>query len=880
MINSHKYSGVRRGLKQDRQDTRNYRVFVISPEMPPVVLRRTESPMANVVDPAFKAIPKNSTCFLVWRIENMQVVPVPKDQYGNFYEGDSYIVYAASEFGRPVGSDSKPVQIHGNPEVHIHFWLGKETTNDEAGVAAYKTVELDDYLGGSPIQHRETQGNESARFKGYFKLGMRLMKGGAASGFNHVTDTFEPRLFHIKGRRSPTVTQHPISWEYFNSGDVFIIDTKEIVFVWVGRSANNIEKLQAAKIATKLRDEHNASSVVFVDDGKEKGLPVCERTVLNAHINLADRKVRSAEEAGADDEQEQINHGALTLYHCSDEDGTYKVTEVKTGPLDQSDLRSEDSFIVDNGPAGIWVWVGRKASSKERVEAMRNAQGYVTKKGYPSNTSVTRVVDGGEPVEFKMLFSSWKERNLAAGLGRQNTVGKIASTVNTKFDATTLHDKPRLAAESQLVDDGTGKLTVWRVENFQLAEVPPKLQGVFFAGDCYVVKYTYSAGGSEKCIVYYWLGQHSSQDEQGTAALKTVELDDQLGGAAVQVRVVQSKEPAHFLTIFDGRMIVLQGGKASAFDGEGAKDTEIPKNFLLQVRGNDSHNTRATQVDLRAASLNTNDVFLLKNGGHTYIWCGKGSTGDEREMAKKIANSIAPGEQEVIYEGQEKPDFWEAIGGQEEYANDKILADATDAMPARLFQCSNASGVFKAEEITNFSQTDLVSEDVMMLDAQNTIFVWVGRDSNKEERDKSVQTAMEYLKTDPSNRDESTVIVKIKQGYEPPTFTGFFGVWDTALWNDNKTFDEVRRELEGSNPVLELDPSLVDGAKNFDEFPKYPLEQLQASSDSLPEEVDKTRRELHLSVDEFKAVFKMDHTQFTTLPIWKQHNLKKASKLY
>jgi hypothetical protein len=42
---------------------------------------------------------------------------------------------------------------------------------------------------------------------------------------------------------------------------------------------------------------------------------------------------------------------------------------------------------------------------------------------------------------------------------------------------------------------------------------------------------------------------------------------------------------------------------------------------------------------------------LLKNGGNNYIWCGKGSTGDEREMAKKIAAVMAPGEQEIIYEG-------------------------------------------------------------------------------------------------------------------------------------------------------------------------------------------------------------------------------------
>jgi hypothetical protein len=67
--------------------------------------------------------------------------------------------------------------------------------------------------------------------------------------------------------------------------------------------------------------------------------------------------------------------------------------------------------------------------------------------------------------------------------------------------------------------------------------------------------------------LYCLQGQHSSQDEQGTAALKAVELDDELGGAAVQVRVVQGKEPAHFLTIFSGKMIILRGGKASSFDG-------------------------------------------------------------------------------------------------------------------------------------------------------------------------------------------------------------------------------------------------------------------------------------------------------------------------
>ena len=67
------------------------------------------------------------------------------------------------------------------------------------------------------------------------------------------------------------------------------------------------------------------------------------------------------------------------------------------------------------------MWVGRKASPKERTEAIRNAQGYVKKKGYPSNTPVTRVVDGGEPTEFKALFTSWKEHNQTIGLGKQHS---------------------------------------------------------------------------------------------------------------------------------------------------------------------------------------------------------------------------------------------------------------------------------------------------------------------------------------------------------------------------------------------------------------------------------------------------------------------------
>lgn len=51
------------------------------------------------------------------------------------------------------------------------------------------------------------------------------------------------------------------------------------------------------------------------------------------------------------------------------------------------------------------------------------------------------------------------------------------------------------------------------------------------------------------------------------------------------------------------------------------------------------------------------------------------------------------------------------------------------------------------------------------------------------EKEAALATAQEYLCTHPSGRDTDTPILVVKQGFEPPNFTGWFVAWDPHKWS-------------------------------------------------------------------------------------------------
>ncbi|KAI4899083.1 hypothetical protein NFI96_022006 [Prochilodus magdalenae] len=632
--------------------------------------------------------------------QKMELVLVPEKSYGNFYEGDCYVLLSTKKVASSLSYD-------------IHYWIGSQSSQDEQGAAAVYTIQLDDFLGSTPVQHREVQHHESSTFCGYFKQGIIYKQGGVASGMRHVeTNSYDVRrLLQVKGQRKVTGKEVEMSWKSFNLGDVFLLDVGKTIIQWNGPESNRQERLKGMLLAKDIRDRERGgrAEIGVVEGDAEKASPL----LMEALMAILGERPAKLPSATPDDIADREQMAKVTLYHVSDADGEMMVREVATRPLVKDLLNHDDCYILDQGGVKLFVWKGKRANKNEKQAAMSRALEFIKMKGYPQSTNVEAVNDGAESALFKQLFQSWTVRDQTVGLGRTHTVGRIAKVSQEKFDASTMHMMPEVAAQERMVDDGSGQVQVWRIENLELAEVDPKTYGYFYGGDCYIILYTYEVHGKRNYILYMWQGRHTSQDELAACAFQAVHLDQQYGGEPVQVRVTMGKEPRHFMAMFKGRMVVFEGGTSR----KGGSDPE-PHLCLFQVSGSDLTNTKAIEVPALAASLNSNDVFLLKSQSAIYLWYGKrglgicpewnvqtaglkvfrdpvkdveleflfsslspssgvcapqGSSGDERAMAKEMSTVLGKGSfsAEIMAEGQEPVEFWNFLGGKTPYASDK-----------------------------------------------------------------------------------------------------------------------------------------------------------------------------------------------------------------
>jgi advillin len=848
---------------------------------------------SEAVDPAFQDEMLGKLPGMVrFRIENKLVVR--QETAGPVYfEGDSYILLVT------VAQGSKLVS-------RIHFWLGKDSSQDEMGIAAYKTVELDTLLGGNPVQYREAQGYESKLFLSYYKdMGLEYCPGGVESGFQHVEHEYRTRLLHLKGRRVIRSREVNLSTSSLNTGDVFILDAGLKLYLWYGPKANTREKAKGVEVVSRIRDDERGAraEVIFMEEDPTN------QEFWNALGGYAD----ITSEGEPDELEERVLADQIKLFRVSDATGSMSIDQVTVpdGKLRKDMLATEDVFILDAGRREIFVWIGRRSTPEEKKRGMVYAAQYVEQEGRPAHTPVARIVEFAETVAFKGYFFLWDPPKMPNYLSRDEGGAGIAKIADEPTNFANLSGRMKSGnskfwseADEVPVDDGSGKLQVWRVENFARVAWPQPLFGQFYSGDSYVLLYTYynSSQRREENIIYFWQGRESTQDEKGSSALLSAELDKDMGGSAVQVRVIQGKEPKHFRSLFKGKMVCHSGGHASGFANTGASDSyDVDGIALFHVKGSNPDNTYGVQVPEVASSLNSGDAFVLVTPATVYCWQGRHCLPEEVDVAKKIAVileghlGVTGRSQQLVEEGEEPEAFWDALGGKGEYP--EAAADEVVSQEPRLFQVSNATGRLGVEELENFDQTDLCNDDVMLLDTVTNVYVWVGQNSNEQERRDAITLAAHYIETSTDGRDANVPIVQISAGYEPTFFTQHFRGWDTELLKKTAFVDPFEAKMqalkakqqevvelaaEASKAPVVVTPVVVQVDASPSSVPagaSIPYADLKGIGKVIPG-VDASAREQRLSDEQFQQVFGMDKAAFAKLPKWKQVAAKRGAELF
>ncbi|KID90836.1 Gelsolin, partial [Metarhizium majus ARSEF 297] len=312
----------------------------------------------------------------VWRIEQFQVVPWPADQYGQFYDGDSFIVLHSYTVGKPSAKLAHD----------IFFWLGNHTTQDEAGTAAYKTVELDEFLGGAATQHREVQSAPSDEFLSLFPR-LTIRSGGVRTGFRHVEPqkTRAPVRTLLRVFKSPCtsasgpdgVVVHEVEPAVgsLDDGDVFVLDVGDKIWVWQGRRCSPVEKAKAARVVHDMTlAKHIDVEVVAQAESRSRRVT----DLLGGGDDTPRDGFGQRRPMGTASWAGEAAGRSTRLFRLSDASGQLTFETVRDGGgISLGDLDGNDVFLLDDGGRGVWVWEGAGASRREKASWLSVAQAYI-----------------------------------------------------------------------------------------------------------------------------------------------------------------------------------------------------------------------------------------------------------------------------------------------------------------------------------------------------------------------------------------------------------------------------------------------------------------------------------------------------------------------
>jgi gelsolin len=291
----------------------------------------------------------------------------------------------------------------------------------------------------------------------------------------------------------------------------------------------------------------------------------------------------------------------------------------------------------------------------------------------------------------------------------------------------------------------TPTFNVWRIEEFK--PVPWPDFGSFCTGDSYIVLSAVFAGSSQrvKRDIYFWIGAGSSQDEYGSAAILTVQLDDRFQGEPIQHREVQYHESDGFFRLFTpyGGIRYLEGGVASGFRSA----ANLASTQLYRVKGN--RNPVLSQVPAVGTSLNQGDAFILTSPKALFLWIGSGANVREKQKASVIIDFLKPKFKGVpvnrLEGGETTPEFWGLLGGETPIA--PAIAGGTDqeieaASVRKIYKADGGNFALIAEGAA--AVQGVLGEGIFVIQRGETIVVYLSKAFFGEKKN-AIQLGVTFL---------------------------------------------------------------------------------------------------------------------------------------
>ena len=318
---------------------------------------------------------------VIYTISKMKIVPA--ENPGIFNSGDCYLIYYGYSDGH-------------NTAAEIYAWIGKTCDTDEFYASYNYLAALTKAIPNVVASGIERQYRESERFCEVVdtKVSMVYYGGFKLANQNENDSAFKEdgttTLYQIKGAKNPILKEVPVTYQSLNQDDVFILKTRSKLYLFQGKTANELEIAKGKSAYEKLAKSNPDLEKVVIENGDAP----------EDFFNVVGGSASSIAAVGGDDEEAEASLPRQIVQAVGE--GFQVVSE---GKLDRKLLNSSGVYIIQSDSL-IIVWSGKNTPShcQDISIAYDTVTRYFTQYKIPDSVSISFVLEGNENEQFNLLF--------------------------------------------------------------------------------------------------------------------------------------------------------------------------------------------------------------------------------------------------------------------------------------------------------------------------------------------------------------------------------------------------------------------------------------------------------------------------------------------